>query len=179
MKSLKPCLVLVHGFLGGSAQWSQQLQEWQSEYHIVAIDLPGYGLKHNIPAPTRIEDFAEAVLVELSGMGIQTFHLLGHSMGGMIVQEMTKLAGEKWLEITSKNGKKEGLETSWHINGQRKEEVPFKEGKIDGVLTVWHENGKRKCTKHFKSGIEHGIRKEWDEKGNKTYEAVFINGGTE
>ncbi len=95
MKSLKPCLVLVHGFLGGSAQWSQQLQEWQSEYHIVAIDLPGYGLKHNIPAPTRIEDFAEAVLVELSGMGIQTFHLLGHSMGGMIVQAMVKQAPER------------------------------------------------------------------------------------
>lgn len=99
MNSQKPCLVLVHGFLGGSAQWNLQQKEWHSKFHVVAIDLPGYGLKHSLPAPTRIEDFAEAVLAELSDMGIQKFNLLGHSMGGMIVQAMVQQAPKRVTKL--------------------------------------------------------------------------------
>jgi pimeloyl-ACP methyl ester carboxylesterase len=38
---------------------------------------------------------ARSILDTIDRTGIGKFHLLGHSMGGMIVQEMTKLAGNK------------------------------------------------------------------------------------
>jgi pimeloyl-ACP methyl ester carboxylesterase len=38
---------------------------------------------------------ARSILDTIDQRGIGKFHLLGHSMGGMIVQEMTKLAGDK------------------------------------------------------------------------------------
>jgi pimeloyl-ACP methyl ester carboxylesterase len=38
---------------------------------------------------------ARSILDTIDQTGIGKFHLLGHSMGGMIVQEMTKLAGNK------------------------------------------------------------------------------------
>ena len=88
-------LVLVHGFLGGSAQWAAQVDAFSRDFNVVTVDLPGFGLKSGWDAPERIADYADFVLDELSSLGIKRFHLLGHSMGGMIVQEMTARAPER------------------------------------------------------------------------------------
>ncbi|MEL7149178.1 MAG: alpha/beta hydrolase [Pseudomonadota bacterium] len=87
-------LVLVHGFMGGSAQWTLQspLAEGRS---LVCLDLPGFGRNADKPVVDRIEDFAEWALKELTGRGIDRFDLLGHSMGGMIVQEMVRHAPDR------------------------------------------------------------------------------------
>ena len=42
---------------------------------------------------------AKAILNLLEKKEIKNFNLLGHSMGGMIVQEMAKIAGEKILKL--------------------------------------------------------------------------------
>lgn len=84
--------MLVHGFLGGGAQWSNQVTEFSDRFQVVAPDLPGFGRDTQSPAPDRIEEYALAVLGQLDGLGIEHFHLLGHSMGGMIVQEMIRRA---------------------------------------------------------------------------------------
>ena len=85
-------LVLVHGYLGGSAQWAEQVEQFSADFNVIAIDLPGFGQKNDIDAPDTISGFAESVLDRLDRQKIDRFHLLGHSMGGMIVQEMVTLA---------------------------------------------------------------------------------------
>jgi len=81
-------LVLVHGFIGGSAQWDTLRAALSSKVDLVAIDLPGFGRNAHLPAIDSIEGFADWVIEELRGKGIDHYHLLGHSMGGMIAQEM-------------------------------------------------------------------------------------------
>ncbi len=83
-------LVFVHGFLGGSAQWNLQRSVFKKDFDIVTVDLPGFGANHALPAPNRITDFAACVFDRLDAAGIECFHLVGHSMGGMIVQEMAR-----------------------------------------------------------------------------------------
>jgi pimeloyl-ACP methyl ester carboxylesterase len=83
-------LVFVHGFLGGSAQWNRQRSVFENDFDIVTVDLPGFGANHELEAPSRIGDFAAYVFHRLDAAGIERFHLLGHSMGGMIVQEMAR-----------------------------------------------------------------------------------------
>jgi pimeloyl-ACP methyl ester carboxylesterase len=90
-----PALVLVHGYLGGSEQWSAEMRALSSNLDVVALDLPGFGRSKHLPAPDQISGYAEAVLDALDGLGIQRFHLLGHSMGGMVVQDMVRLAPER------------------------------------------------------------------------------------
>jgi pimeloyl-ACP methyl ester carboxylesterase len=85
-------LVLVHGFMGGSLQWQGQRAALGAEYNVITPDLPGYGENAHLTAPDNITDFAKWVLADLSDRGIEKFHVLGHSMGGMIVQEMARLA---------------------------------------------------------------------------------------
>ena len=88
-------LVMVHGFLGSSIMWEPQIQELKYNYRIFAPDLPGFGYSNKVEPFNSINSMARSILDAIDQRGIGKFHLLGHSMGGMIVQEMTKLAGNK------------------------------------------------------------------------------------
>ncbi len=85
-------LVLVHGYLGGSAQWADQVEAFSSTFNVITPDLPGFGRNHEMPAPQTIGDFADYVLEQVQNLGVDSFDLAGHSMGGMIVQEMVARA---------------------------------------------------------------------------------------
>lgn len=85
-------LVLVHGYLGGASQWDAQVPLLSQHFEVVTLDLAGYGMANRLVAPTDLADHARNVLATLDHMGIGHFHLLGHSMGGMVVQEITRQA---------------------------------------------------------------------------------------
>ena len=88
-------LVLVHGFMGGSQQWLAQRDFFSKEREVITPDLPGFASNAHLSAPDTIEGFARFVLDALSEKGIDKFELLGHSMGGMIVQEMVALEPDR------------------------------------------------------------------------------------
>lgn len=88
-------LVLVHGYLGGSAQWQGQMAAFAATHDVIAPDLPGFGQAAALPGPARIADFASAVMGCIDGLGVGNFTLLGHSMGGMIVQEIAARHGDR------------------------------------------------------------------------------------
>ena len=85
-------LVFVHGYLGGGAQWADQVEAFSPSCRVITPDLPGYGRNCATPAPEEIRAFADYVLEQVRGMGVDCFDLVGHSMGGMIVQEMVARA---------------------------------------------------------------------------------------
>lgn len=86
-------VVFIHGFLGGSRQWQGQV-EAMAAYKVITLDLPGFGENAKLDAFCSISGFADWVLNELKMRGIEKFHLVGHSMGGMVVQEMIARAPE-------------------------------------------------------------------------------------
>ena len=92
-------LVLVHGFLGSSEMWNPQIKSFKDNFRVIAPALPGFGKSNTIDSCDSIECMAKAILNLLEKKEIKNFNLLGHSMGEMIVQEMTKLAGEKILKL--------------------------------------------------------------------------------
>lgn len=85
-------LVLVHGFLGGSAMWAGQRAAFAATHDVICPDLAGFGASAPLEAPDTIEGHARRVLALLDHLGIGSFDLLGHSMGGMVAQEMARLA---------------------------------------------------------------------------------------
>lgn len=94
-----PALVLVHGYLGGSRQWAAEIEHWSGHFDVVAVDLAGYGDARHLPAPTDIDVHAASVLHTLERLGIDRFHLLGHSMGGMIAQEIVHQAAQRVMRL--------------------------------------------------------------------------------
>jgi len=88
-------LVFVHGYLGGGQQWAAQVRALSTHFRVITPDLPGFGANNQLTAPESIRGLALNVLDQLDELDLQRFHLVGHSMGGMIVQEMVALAPER------------------------------------------------------------------------------------
>ena len=91
--------VFVHGFLGSSEMWSLQKDYFKSKFRIISPALPGFGESHKASSLNSIKDMANFVLKVIEERKINKFHLIGHSMGGMIVQEIAKIAGDKIAKL--------------------------------------------------------------------------------
>ncbi len=82
-----PAVVLVHGFGGSTFSWRKNVTPLaEAGFHVVALDLPGFGLSdkrwdadYTHPAAA---DFVVAAMREL---GIRRATLVGHSLGGNVV----------------------------------------------------------------------------------------------
>ena len=92
-------LVLVHGFLGSSEMWRLQTNFFKDDFRVIVPALPGFGKSQAINSCNSIQCMAISILNSLERKNINKFHLLGHSMGGMVVQEMAKLTSEKILKL--------------------------------------------------------------------------------
>jgi len=92
-------LVLVHGFLGSSKMWEQQINFFKDHFRVITPDLPGFGKSNKAKSHNNIQSIAKLLLDCLDEKKIDKFYLLGHSMGGMIVQEMAKKHGNKILKL--------------------------------------------------------------------------------
>lgn len=95
----KTALVFVHGYFGGSPQWEAQVAAFSGDFNVITPDLPGFGLNSARQAPESITAFAQYVLDQLDQQAIEQFYLVGHSMGGMIAQEITRLAPERVAKL--------------------------------------------------------------------------------
>ena len=73
--------------------------------------------------------------------------------------------GQKSYEGTIKDGKPDGLFTSWYENGQKEEEGIFKDKEQDGLWTSWYKNGQKKDERTYKDGKVIS-KKEWNEDGS-------------
>ena len=88
-------IVLVHGYLGSSEMWCLQRDYLSKFFRIISPALPGFGESHEAQSLDSINDMAKFVINIIDEKKIDKFNLLGHSMGGMIVQEIAKLAGDR------------------------------------------------------------------------------------
>ncbi|MFW6120468.1 MAG: alpha/beta fold hydrolase [Petrotogales bacterium] len=78
-------LVLVHGFLGSSYDYSRIIPSLAERYHIIAPDLIGFGFStKNIKLDYSKKSLSEFVYLTLKELGIEKFNILGHSMGGEV-----------------------------------------------------------------------------------------------
>ena len=88
-------LVLVHGYLGSSKMWSLQKEFLSKNFRVISPALPGFGESYKAQSLNSINAIAKFVFKCLDEKKITEFHLMGHSMGGMIVQEMVKISGDR------------------------------------------------------------------------------------
>ena len=88
-------LVLIHGFLGSSQMWKPQINFFKENFRVITPDLPGFGKSKNVTSQNNINSIVDIILENLKIKKVEDFCLLGHSMGGMIAQEIAKKVGDK------------------------------------------------------------------------------------
>lgn len=76
--------------MGGGAQWDMQRRDQSDRLPLITVDLPGFGAHRDMAPVDTIAGFADWVIADLRAKGVTRYHLLGHSMGGMIAQEIAR-----------------------------------------------------------------------------------------
>ena len=92
-------LLLVHGYFGGTDQWDNEFDFFQDRFDVISIDLPGFGGSNHIQPAHTIHGFAEAIISLLNKLEVDEFYLLGHSMGGMIAQQIAYALGDRVAKL--------------------------------------------------------------------------------
>jgi 3-oxoadipate enol-lactonase len=92
-------VLLLHGIGGGRSIWSNAGSGTtraiaEAGYRALALDLPGYGGSAAM-GPPDMDSFVAAVLAVLDHAAAPRAVLLGHSMGGMVAQELAARAPQR------------------------------------------------------------------------------------
>ena len=83
-------VIFLHGIGGGARSFAPQIASFASAgYQPVALDLPGYGTREPVDTMS-FETIAADVESTLAQSGLDKPVLVGHSMGGMVVQTMLR-----------------------------------------------------------------------------------------
>lgn len=95
-------LVLIHGYPLSGALFQFQQTGLASKFEVITLDLPGFG-RSGAPAGFGISKtgstavYAHYVLDLMNHLGIQSAVIGGHSMGGLITQEIYREAPQRFL----------------------------------------------------------------------------------
>jgi 3-oxoadipate enol-lactonase len=82
-------LLLIMGMSGTALHWGEPfLQRLRSGFEVIVFDHRGVGASTHLDGPVTIAQMAEDASGLLSAIGIESAHVLGISMGGMIAQEL-------------------------------------------------------------------------------------------
>jgi pimeloyl-ACP methyl ester carboxylesterase len=95
-------LVFVHGYTGDITDWRHQLPVFAQSHRILIVDNRGHGQSEAPPDRSQytVDHLAADVEALVDEIGFDRYHLLGHSMGGAVVQEIALRSPERLLSLT-------------------------------------------------------------------------------
>jgi 2-succinyl-6-hydroxy-2,4-cyclohexadiene-1-carboxylate synthase len=79
-----PAVLLLHGFLGSSADWSEVATRLEGEFYCLCPDLPGHGRSAGLPGSYSMERTSRLLADLLDRNGVSRTHVVGYSMGGRL-----------------------------------------------------------------------------------------------
>ena len=92
---MQETVVLIHGFAEDVQIWENIIPELQTEYRIIAPDLPGSGSTAVNTEGITMDSMAEFIREMLEKHNIDTCSMIGHSMGGYITLAFAEKYPEK------------------------------------------------------------------------------------
>ena len=93
-------VLLIHGFGGDKNNWLFNHEVLASANTVYALDLPGHGSSDKNIADPTFSGFAKLLLGFADALGLNEFHLVGHSLGGAISLSIASLSPERVKSVT-------------------------------------------------------------------------------
>ena len=84
-------LVFVHGWSCDARYWRAQLPHFAENHRVVMLDLAGHGHSGTTRSQYTMRAFGEDVKAVIEATSSRRVILIGHSMGGLVIAEATRL----------------------------------------------------------------------------------------
>ena len=127
-----PTLIFVHGWSCDSRYWREQIPEFSKKYRVVVLDLAGHG--HSGMSRTNYSSsaFGEDVKAVIKAAGSEKNILIGHSMGGGVTAEASRLIPDRVIGLI-------GIDTFQSL------EVPLTYDMLKMIIAPLENNFKEGC----------------------------------
>jgi 3-oxoadipate enol-lactonase len=96
-----PPLLLIMGLSGTMLHWGERFpEELRGDFDVIAYDHRGVGRSSRVEAPFTIADLARDAAGLLAALEVESAHVVGISMGGMVAQELALAHPERVRTLT-------------------------------------------------------------------------------
>jgi pimeloyl-ACP methyl ester carboxylesterase len=129
-----PALVLLHGWPEFWFAWEPLMQRLADRYTLIAPDLRGFGDSDKPAGPFGPADHAADMLALLDALGIHRVGVVGHDVGGAVMQPLARKAPERLVGLVffdfvypgigSRMGMPDRLNEIWYQSFHQMEMAP-------------------------------------------------------
>lgn len=95
-----PAVLMIQGVGLAGAAWRPQVSALETEFRTISVDNRGVGGSDASIKGLSIEVMADDAIGICDNLGIDRFHLVGHSMGGLIAQAIALSKPERVLSLS-------------------------------------------------------------------------------
>lgn len=107
-------VLLLHGAGGGAANWYRMIAPLAARYHVVAPDLPGFGLSDGIPLRPPLGRYgAEFVAAWMDAVGLDRAAVIGTSFGGLLALRLAQRDASRIDKLVLIDSAGLGAEMPW------------------------------------------------------------------
>lgn len=85
----KETILFLHGNPESWHSWHPQIEAFANRFHIVAVDLKGYGQSDKRPGDWRWENAAEEMSALLDKLGLKRFNIVAHDRGAVLADYLS------------------------------------------------------------------------------------------
>ena len=96
-------VVLIQGLGANITGWDLQLEPLSRQYQLIAFDNRGAGRSEKPEEPYSIHQMADDTAALMDELGIESAHVVGHSMGGMLAAELAALCPHRVRRLVLAN----------------------------------------------------------------------------
>lgn len=141
-----PALVLQHGFLGGLGVFAPQFDHFSRFYDVIAADLPGFAGSADEPCEGSVPGMSESLVELLDSLGVTSFSILGHSLGGMVALQTALDHGRRVEKLvlygTSRRGEMPNRHETFEESIARFEAEGVEKA-AERIVATWFVDGDR------------------------------------
>jgi len=95
-----PAVLMIQGVGLEGRAWEPQVEALARRFTVVHFDHRGIGGSSRGPGALSIEQMAGDALAVMDAEGIERFHVVGHSMGGVVAQELALTEPARVLSLS-------------------------------------------------------------------------------
>ena len=99
-----PCIMCLHPAFGDHHIFDDQLEALSESYFLIAPDMLGHGLTQPSSTPDQMDETIEHIRCILDKYEIKKCHLLGVSLGSLIIQGFAKKYPQRTISATVVGG---------------------------------------------------------------------------